>query len=324
MFEPAKKLSDSALEDLRCYVCNGYLSSSPIRVLPNGSCICGRCLPVDKSAPTYRVFPLEAVLSKVLFPCLNRGSGCKATVLFNGISEHESRCVYYTSSCPITDSSCTWEGSGADISEHFLKNHNYLLQNSAQFNIVTNEDSQGTLLYYNDNLYIVRYEYDGGQKVLWYDIRYCSQEDFHDLCYTIQILNSNDRDCTMYLKAAKCFLYNSTFFAKDSRRQLNVNQFYQYLDKPKGITVLIHFKHTNSNDVNIHNVQLFSNFIEKLTVSLDLFFAKLILFYREYILRHSREIIDVIKSIFYLAATQIFVSSLIGTTKINKNLKKKL
>lgn len=321
MFEPAINLSDNILENLRCYVCSGYLSSSPIRVLPNGSCICGRCLPVDKSTATCRIFALEAILNNVVFPCPNRVSGCKALIHFNRTIEHESKCIYYTSRCPINDGHCAWEGSGAEISEHFLKHHNYLLQSSAEFTITSNEDSNGIFLTHPDNLYIVKYDYDAKQKMLWYDVRYCKQECFHDLNYTIQILNSNHPDCTMYLKGTKCYLYNSTFFAKDSSIQLNINQFYQYLDEPRSITIAIHFKYTNLGAYSVENPHFISSLIETLTESLDIFFAKVFWFYREYVLRHSREIIGVMKTILYLAVTQVCVSRLTGG-RSNKSIKR--
>lgn len=116
-------ISETILDEFRCFLCNKHLSCGPIRVLPNGSCICGRCEPLDSEKPAYKVLQLESVLSKALFPCPNEEIGCKENVPFNQMREHESICSFSSFSCPLFYQGCAWKGSSFDIFLHFMKEH---------------------------------------------------------------------------------------------------------------------------------------------------------------------------------------------------------
>ncbi|KAF5285552.1 hypothetical protein FQR65_LT13186 [Abscondita terminalis] len=94
-------------EKLRCCVCHGYLLCSPIRMLPDGNNICGRCTPSNKDVIVYRNHSLEAVLKNAVFPCKFQNNGCSKRLNFVSDSDHETICTYKssTSSESVVDSS---------------------------------------------------------------------------------------------------------------------------------------------------------------------------------------------------------------------------
>ncbi|KAF5285554.1 hypothetical protein FQR65_LT13188 [Abscondita terminalis] len=307
--------------EYRCYLCNGYLSNGPIRVLPNGHCICGRCTPVDKDTQVYRVFALEAVLSKAIFPCSNKKVGCKASIHFNRTSEHESKCIFYPVACPFKDSCCTWQGSGVELYNHLLEYHTDVLKENAEFNIFVNDDSQEILSMEKENFYIIRYEYNAVHKSLWYDVRYCKFEPYYEVSYRIQLLNANHPECMLFLKTTKCSLYNHQFFSNKSKMLLNISQYYQCLDNPKNIKVIVHLKVSRPMNVFCNSIfttrALSTNFTNVLNSTWRQLYDKGLEIYHAFLKPYMKQITEVFKTILFLVVTQMLLSLIFG--KVTRN-----
>lgn len=86
----------SLLPKLRCSLCDGYLSVSPVMVSTESQ-ICGRCfriLPEQAKRKYVRETGLEAVAEILTFPCRYRGQGCAFRVHFDEAEDHERECPH--------------------------------------------------------------------------------------------------------------------------------------------------------------------------------------------------------------------------------------
>ncbi|KAF2879727.1 hypothetical protein ILUMI_26445 [Ignelater luminosus] len=246
-------ISESTLEQLHCYLCNGYLSCGPVRVLSDGSCVCGRCSPLNSDAPIYRVLSFEAVLSKMLFPCRFNQRGCAESLLYGKtIVDHELKCLFRSFVCPlISNVGCTWEGSALEMFAHFNKNHCNFIINDGKFKISLQENSQGIFMIIKDCVgFIFKYQYDSSKTSLNYDIRYCRNEILHDATYKINLFNSSDLDCMIGLKARNCSSYSESFQDFQNPLQLNLNNYLQNLDNPNDITIQFSIVHVGANSAS--------------------------------------------------------------------------
>lgn len=90
---------EAVLDNLRCVNCKQWLSYGPIRLLPNGGSICGRCVYVGPK-DQYRHFAFEALACYFKFPCKYWENYCKELIPFKKVPEHEEKCDY-GSGCSI-------------------------------------------------------------------------------------------------------------------------------------------------------------------------------------------------------------------------------
>ncbi|KAF5291544.1 hypothetical protein FQR65_LT01857 [Abscondita terminalis] len=84
---------NKVLKNLKCVNCQYWLSYGPIRLLPNGGSICGRCHYVGPR-DHYRHFAFEALACYFKFPCINWENHCDDFVLFKKVPEHEKKCKF--------------------------------------------------------------------------------------------------------------------------------------------------------------------------------------------------------------------------------------
>lgn len=82
------------LNNLKCVRCRNWLSCGPIRLLPNGGSICGRCHLHSGPKDQYRHFAFEALACYFKFPCKYWGNNCPEVLPFKKVLEHEKRCSY--------------------------------------------------------------------------------------------------------------------------------------------------------------------------------------------------------------------------------------
>jgi len=117
-------ISEQSIQHLRCSICEGYLSCAPIRILPDGNNVCGRCSPLDTDVLTYRQLTLEALLSNSVFPCKYKEQGCTVRLEFGCTIDHEDKCTYRSSAQlgkhikkpPVSEA-----GSAMDVQETTMK-----------------------------------------------------------------------------------------------------------------------------------------------------------------------------------------------------------
>lgn len=109
-------LPPETLEKLKCVICEGYLSISPISSTDTGYA-CGRCIPDVTGISIY-----EEICKTHVFPCIYDKSGCKEVCRFGKeIQNHEETCIYRPLRCPKFQ--CQWIGHNSSIIKHFCLNH---------------------------------------------------------------------------------------------------------------------------------------------------------------------------------------------------------
>ncbi|KAG5900055.1 hypothetical protein JTB14_016029 [Gonioctena quinquepunctata] len=86
-------LPEHVFEKLKCKLCDGYLSVSPISG-STGSYTCGRC---DPSADTNELY--EELARHLSFPCSYES--CKIKISWNDVGNHEKICPHRTITCPV-------------------------------------------------------------------------------------------------------------------------------------------------------------------------------------------------------------------------------
>ncbi|XP_018324226.1 uncharacterized protein LOC108736329 isoform X2 [Agrilus planipennis] len=90
-------IPDNLLEQLKCYLCEGYLSCNPIVITGDGKNICHRCV-TTHGVPEGRVWrhtAFEILLETFIFPCIYKFRGCTIRYRFGEqMWTHEIECSY--------------------------------------------------------------------------------------------------------------------------------------------------------------------------------------------------------------------------------------
>ena len=121
-----------------CCVCLEYINP-PILQCPNSHVFCQKCRQKFKSpinCPTCReTLPRKAIRNYSLeqvaeslrlpFPCKYKTYGCDVTSLLTERLNHEKLCNYGPFECPDVSEECDWFGSGDQLAQHLIDEHNY-------------------------------------------------------------------------------------------------------------------------------------------------------------------------------------------------------
>uniref|UniRef100_V5GX79 RING-type E3 ubiquitin transferase n=1 Tax=Anoplophora glabripennis TaxID=217634 RepID=V5GX79_ANOGL len=87
--------------NLKCIVCNGYLSVPPIVSGNNGKNVCGRCDFITYNKQERRNIIYEDVAKLMSFPCIFEK--CNKRIPWGEVEKHEKVCSYATILCPKKD-----------------------------------------------------------------------------------------------------------------------------------------------------------------------------------------------------------------------------
>ncbi|KAG5870836.1 hypothetical protein JTB14_033009 [Gonioctena quinquepunctata] len=85
------------MENLRCSICEGYLSSKPLMVKPENQQVCGKCfriLPTEEKEKCVRQIGLEYISEIIQFPCRYNTQGCGHKLSWCDEKDHEVECPY--------------------------------------------------------------------------------------------------------------------------------------------------------------------------------------------------------------------------------------
>ncbi|KAK4874800.1 hypothetical protein RN001_014160 [Aquatica leii] len=253
MHEKSLRIPETVLEQLRCSFCNKYLSCSPLRVLPEGSTLCGRCADNDGC----RVVVLETILNMFAFPCVFNQRGCQQELRFNEANDHEACCVFRSFPCPLTpDIPCKWTGPSTNFITHFKEKHYSFIWKKSTFKLCVNESSQGTFMCVEANVsFVITFSYNSATKLLRYDVCYCSGKAI-DSSYQIQLVNDQDPDCSISLKSRKCLQYCNS----QNESCLNLHQYLKNLENPSRIEVVVLLQQKQS----VQNIDVSYNVLNSL------------------------------------------------------------
>lgn len=153
----------SSLENLKCHLCQNYLSYFPI-TLVNDKSICGRCLVDDADA--VRVAPYEVLAELHYFPCRFNNEGCTTELRPTDVPNHEQICTFHFVKCLV--SSCTWEGTVGHVMQHYTENHSQiLLRENQHFNIdLASSHEIEQILFHNNTFFMVSLIIDAEERTL--------------------------------------------------------------------------------------------------------------------------------------------------------------
>lgn len=119
------KIYSELLVELECPVCTKYMSP-PIRQCSTGHSICEECRNKLSKCPLCKEnftdaknLSLEALASKMHYPCINKDAGCKAKLPFNDRVKHEASCKYKHFKCGLDK--CSWSGNYCEIESHWQR-----------------------------------------------------------------------------------------------------------------------------------------------------------------------------------------------------------
>lgn len=84
-----------SLDQLRCVLCDFYLSVGPVRLVGEGY-VCGRC--GDAGGCVITIY--NVVARSFLFPCKYEASGCAERLPYGKMERHEAVCDKQPFFCP--------------------------------------------------------------------------------------------------------------------------------------------------------------------------------------------------------------------------------
>lgn len=96
------EISPNILEQLKCSYCGRALSCAPVLMSSLGKDVCGRCrAPLEPEGEVFlRNKPYETSVKDLLFPCCNKGLGCKEMLRLVEAKRHEDMCPFKEYACP--------------------------------------------------------------------------------------------------------------------------------------------------------------------------------------------------------------------------------
>ncbi|KAF5289168.1 hypothetical protein FQR65_LT02058 [Abscondita terminalis] len=202
------KLPETEYEKLKCSKCEAYLSCCPLKSLPNGKVLCGRCNGTDY---VHEVLS-EKLFANVHFPCSYKKSGCSEYALFNHVQNHETTCTYRTFMCPTLNAQCSKKISLRDAKTHFLETHpQFIIENNEFiFQIFDKEVKKSLVLFINADLIVVYYEYHVVKNIFEISISRVTYEPNNVLKFNLQFIKPENKYCFATVsKHMECGIYRT-------------------------------------------------------------------------------------------------------------------
>lgn len=135
------------LNNLRCSLCDGYLSVKPVVIKPEDQQICGKCfklMPTEEKDKCVRQIGLETLAEVLIFPCRYNNLGCDYTFGWCDDKEHEKECPYRSALLSVDSGSRNSAHSFANYHENKLRAQSDDLIVNFQYTI---EEIKQTLAY---------------------------------------------------------------------------------------------------------------------------------------------------------------------------------
>lgn len=163
----------TTLQQLRCCLCNDYLSQFPVHVCKEIGSVCGRC-PVLHDENPIRNRAYEVIAESLSFPCRYSPLGCLELLTPKHLVEHEETCTYRQYFCPFMPSGCCpWQGPSSELLGHFQDKHSVFILEESKFEIdFTSKYSENYLLCELQNLFVVHKKCDVNENLFWCAVSY--------------------------------------------------------------------------------------------------------------------------------------------------------
>jgi len=147
-------IGKSVLAELECPACKKYMVP-PITFCLGGHNICNTCRPTVSCCPNckqgylhIRNVALENLSQQMKSPCAFSKYGCKDTLPYNAIRQHEAICDYRSQKCPVDDlklkMTCIWTGIAKDVKEHLQTEHKDLCEDYNDQHLLLLPSSKGS------------------------------------------------------------------------------------------------------------------------------------------------------------------------------------
>ena len=131
-------LPEDVRKDIECPVCLQIPRETPIFQCDNGHIICKDCKPRLELCPQCRTFIgnsrnliAERIVSKIKHNCKFAEDGCDKEVLFEGLQDHEKRCIFHPLKCVKSD--CEELIKRSQYLSHIRTHHSTLWSNNYVF-----------------------------------------------------------------------------------------------------------------------------------------------------------------------------------------------
>lgn len=169
------EISDNILNSLKCSKCYFILSYPPIRILQDGSSICGRCTVPEKELKLSVIDkPYEKLAKIINFPCKYSKQGCNEKTTFDETILHENSCKYREVICPEKnrDSKCVWNGKRDELWLHFKEQHAKQIVDHPCKMIVNLDQSVANLLTMAHGfIFMIQLIYNEKEEILWHSLQ---------------------------------------------------------------------------------------------------------------------------------------------------------
>lgn len=188
------EIPDQVLQDLKCVNCDQYLSYSPIRLTPDGTNICGRCINQEEDGDGITDYAYEVVVKVFLFPCRYKDNGCKEKFSIKDVPEHEQSCLYKDKFCPEKERNCAWNGKYSSLMDHYLENHpNLIIEHPCSWKPDLSKDNEANLLMkVSDYLFLVNINFVKKYNVIKHSVRFLGESKLHKMFkYYLEIRGKN-------------------------------------------------------------------------------------------------------------------------------------
>lgn len=237
-----RSVPDTALQKLRCCLCNNYLSHFPVFICKNIGLMCGRC-PVLAEEDLVHNEAYEMLAKSFLFPCQYSSFGCAELNLPDGIPDHEETCTFRQYFCPMMPSGCCpWQGPSLEIFEHFERtaSHGRYILREGNFEIdFTATYSENYIIQVEQHLFVVHTQCDSHDKncaLVWCGVSYVGPKNTAKL-YHFQIelkVKGNDKKCYIFpLQDVHSFLNPN--MDKNSAIEISSTFVNEELDNPANV-----------------------------------------------------------------------------------------
>lgn len=181
------------ISNLKCWLCQKYLSVPPIMTNKKGENICGRCHtdPTLKGTVLFRNKIYEEAAKQLNFPCFNAKEGCNEIIKIGQAKKHEKGCSFDKYCCShIIQNKCEWKGPYQKIVSHISSQHPDKLGSNPFVKklVMTENNVEHCPIYAFGRIFLIKI----GQNILKNDIYhgvYMLKENIsHAFMYTLDII----------------------------------------------------------------------------------------------------------------------------------------